>query len=94
MIQVSPPEYKPEPEPEFNQYYVNINKSLSDKIQSVSASDDLLNHNKPDTMLNFVHIHEVYIDNVINKLKKTSSLSYDNLSNKHIKCARNVNFLD
>ena len=76
---------------EFNKYVVNIGKSLSDQIQSVTTSEDyLLEHNKPDTIFNFVSVNEVYIDNVINKLKNTSSYGYDNISNKHIKYARNI----
>ena len=39
---------------------------------------------------NFVQVNEVYIDNVINKLKNKSSCGYDNISNKHIKYARSV----
>ena len=76
---------------EFNKYFVNIGKSLSDQIQSVTTSEDyLLEHNKPDTIFNFASVNEVYIDNVINKLKNTSSYGYDNISNKHIKYARNL----
>ena len=30
---------------------------------------DRLQHNKPETTFNFVSVNEVYIDNVINKLK-------------------------
>ena len=41
-------------------------------------------------MFNFVSVNEVYIDNVINKLKNTSSYGYDNISNKHIKYARKI----
>ena len=71
---------------EFNEYFVNIGKSLSDQIQSVTTSEDyMLEHNKPDTMFNFVSVNEVYIDNVINTLKNTLSYGYDNISNKHIK---------
>ena len=39
---------------------------------------------------NFVPFNEVYIDNVINKLKNKSSCCYDNISNKNIKYAKNV----
>ena len=39
---------------------------------------------------NFVQVNEVYIDNVINKLKNNSSCGYDKISNKHIKYARSV----
>ena len=76
---------------EFNTYFVNIGKSLSDQIQSVTTNEDyLLEHNKPDIVFNFVSVNEVYIDNVINKLKNTSSYSYDNISNKHKKYAINI----
>ena len=34
---------------------------------------------------NFVRVNEVYIDNVINRLKNKSSSGYDNISNKHNK---------
>ena len=71
---------------EFNKYFVNIGRSLNDRIQATTASDDyLLQHNKPETTFNFVSVNEVYIDNVINKLKNKSSYGYDTISNKHIK---------
>ena len=75
----------------FNIYFINIGKSLSDQIQSVASSQDyLLQHNKPNMTFNFIPVSEVYIDNVINKLKNKSSCGYDNISNKHIKYAKNV----
>ena len=56
---------------EFNKYFVNIGQSLNDQIQAVTTSNDyLLQHNKTETTFNFVSVNEVYIDNVINKLKK------------------------
>ena len=76
---------------EFNKYFVNIGRSLNDRIQAATTSDDyLLQHNEPETTFNFVSVNEVYIDNVINKLKNKSSYGYDTISNKHIKYARNV----
>ena len=76
---------------EFNKYFVNIGRSLNDRIQAATTSDDyLLQHNKPETTFNFVSGNEVYIDNVINELKNKSSYGYDTISNKHIKYARNV----
>ena len=50
----------------------------------------LLQHTKSETTFNFVSVNEVYIDNVINKLKDKSSYGYHTISNKHIKYARNV----
>ena len=56
---------------EFDKYIVNIGRSLNERIQAVTTSDDyLLQHNKPETTFNFVSVNEVCIDNVINKLKK------------------------
>ena len=76
---------------EFNKYFVNIGRSLNNGIHAVTTSDDyLLQHNKPETTFNFVSVNEVYIDNVINKLKNKSSYGYDTISNKHIKYARYV----
>ena len=76
---------------EFNVYFINIGRSLSDQIQSEASSQDyLLQHNKPIMTFNFVPINEVYIDNVDNKLKIKSSCGYDNISNKHIKYAKHV----
>ena len=75
----------------FNIYFINIGKSLSDQIQSVASSQDyLLQHNKLNMTFNFIPVSEVYIDNVINKLKNKSSCGYDNISNKHIKYTKNV----
>ena len=65
--------------------FINTGISLSDQIQSeASCQDYLLQHNKPNMTFNFVRVNEVYIDNVINKLKNKSSCGYDNISNKHI----------
>ena len=76
---------------EFNKYFVNIGRSRNDRIQAATTSADyLLQHNKPETTFNFVSVNEVYIDNVVNKLKNKSSYGYDTISNKYIKYARNV----
>ena len=76
---------------EFNAYFVDIGRLLSEQIHSDSSSQDyLLQRNKPNMNFNFVQVNEVYIDNVINKLKNKSSCGYDNISNKHIKYARSV----
>ena len=54
---------------EFNVYFINIGRSLSDQIQSeASRQDYLVQHNKPNMTFNLVPVNEVYIDNVINKL--------------------------
>ena len=76
---------------EFNAYFVGIGRLLSKQIHSDSSSQDyLLQRNKPNMNFNFVQVNEVYIDNVVNKLKNKSSCGYDNISSKHIKYARSV----
>ena len=55
---------------EFNAYFVGIGRLLSEQIHSDSTSQDyLLQRNKPNINFNFVQVNEVYINNVINKLK-------------------------
>ena len=61
-------------------------EKLNDQIHSQASSQDyLLEHNKPNVNLNFIPANEIYINNIINKLKNKSSCGYDNYSNKHIK---------
>ena len=68
---------------EFNAYFVGIGRLLSEQIHSDSSSQDyLLQRNKLNMNFNFVQVNEVYIDNVINKLKNKSVCGYDNISNK------------
>ena len=76
---------------EFNKYFINIGRSLNNRIHAVTTSNNyLLQHNKPETTFNFVSVNKVYIHNVINKLKNKSSYRYDTISNKHIKYLRNI----
>ena len=76
----------------FNKYFINIGRSLNNnQIQTITSSNDyLLQHNKTEITFHFVFVNEVYIDNVINKLKNKSSYENDTISNKHIKYAQNV----
>ena len=75
---------------EFNAYFVGIGRLHSEQIHPDSSSQDyLLQRNKPNMNFNFVQVNEVYIDNVVNKLKNKSSCGY-NISNRHVKYARSV----
>ena len=70
---------------EFNAYFVDIGQLQSEQIQSdLSSQDYLLQSKKPEININVVQVNEVYIDNVINKLKNRSSCGYDSISNNHM----------
>ena len=76
---------------EFNTYFINIGRTLSDQIQSTHSSFDYLPRDKKTTSsLVFNPVSEECIANVITKLKNKSSYGYDNISNKLIKSAKNV----
>ena len=76
---------------EFNTYFINIGRTLSDQIQSTHSSFDYLPQDKKTTSsLVFNPVSEECIANVITKLKNKSSYGYDNISNKLIKSAKNV----
>ena len=72
---------------EFNRYFINIGRSLSDQIQKTHSSQDYLpQHNKPTSNFSFNPVNE----ECIAKLKNKSSFGYDSISNKLIKSAGHV----
>ena len=76
---------------EFNRYFINIGRSLSDQIQSIHSSQDYLpQHNKPTSNFSFNPVNEECIAKFIAKLKNKSSFGYDSISNKLIKSAGHV----
>ena len=74
---------------EFNKYFINIGRLLSEQITSGHSSDEYLN-DKTELVFNFTPVTEDYIANVISNLKNKSSYGYDNISNKLIKLAKGV----
>ena len=72
---------------EFNKYFINIGRLLSEQINSGHSSDEYLN-DKTELVFNFTPVIEDYIANVISNLKNKSSYGYDNISNKLIKLAK------
>ena len=74
---------------EFNKYFINIGRLLSEEITSGHSSDEYLN-DKTELVFNFTPVTEDYIANVISNLKNKSSYGYDNISNKLIKLAKGV----
>ena len=76
---------------EFNKYFINIGRALSDKIQSIHSSQDYLpQHNKPTSNFSFNSVNEECIAKFIGKIKNKSSYGYDSISNKLIKSASHV----
>ena len=76
---------------EFNKYFINIGRSLSDQIQSIHSSlDDLPKQHKPTSIFSFNPVNEECIAKYIKKLKNKSSYGYDNISNKLIKSAGHI----
>ena len=76
---------------EFNTYFINIGRSLSDQIQSIHSSLDYLpKQHKPTSIFSFNPVNEECIAKYIKKLKNKSSYGYDNISNKLIKSAGHI----
>ena len=63
---------------EFNTYFINIGRTLSDQIHSTHSSLDYLSQYKKTTSsFIFNPVSEECIANVITKLKNKSSYGYD-----------------
>ena len=78
---------------EFNKYFINIGRSLSDQIQSIHSSlDHLPKQHKPTSIFSFNPVNEECIAKYIKKLKNKSSYRYDNILNKFIKTAGHILF--
>ena len=76
---------------EFNKYFINIGRSLSDQIHSNHSSLDYLpKQHKPTSIFSFNPVNEECIANYIRNLKNKSSYGYDNISNKLIKSAGHI----
>ena len=76
---------------EFNRYFINIGRSLSDEIQSIHSSQDYLpQHNKPTSNFTFNPVNEECIAKFIVKLIYKSSFGYDSISNELIKSVSHV----
>ena len=79
---------------EFNRYFINIGRSLSDQIQSIHSSHDYLpQHNKSTSKFSFNPVNKECIAKLIVKLKNKSSFDYDSISNKLIKSTGHVHVL-
>ena len=75
---------------EFNAYFINIGRSLSDQIQSQLRSSHEYLGDKANTNFTFTAVNEECIDTIVKNMKSNSSTGYDEISNKLIKQARSV----
>ena len=72
----------------FNDYFINISRTLKQQIQPIYSFDHYLNENAA-SRLQFHSISKEYISKLIDKFKKTqASYWHDNISNKLIKSAK------
>ena len=63
----------------FNEYFINIGRSLSTQIQAAHDFSEYL-ATPADTSFKFSPVDENQINNIINNLKNKSSYGYDNIS--------------
>ena len=73
----------------FNEYFINIGRSLSEGITPVHSYRDYLS-NKPNKRFNFNAVNEKGVMDIINRLKNKSSYGHDTISNKLIKRAKEI----
>ena len=73
----------------FNDYFINIARTLSQQIQPTHSFNNYLNNN---SMLRFKFqpVDQNYISQLIDKLKNKASYGHDNISTKLIKSAKKV----
>ena len=73
----------------FNDYFINISRTLLQQIQPTHSFDHYLNENAA-SRLQFHPVNKEYISKLIDKLKNKASYGHDNISNKLIKSAKEV----
>ena len=75
----------------FNDYFINISRTLLQQIQPTHSFDHYLNENAA-SRLQFHPVNKEYISKLTDKLKNKASYGHDNISNKLIKSAKEVLF--
>ena len=73
---------------EFNNYFANIGRLLSEQITSPHTSEEYLS-DRPKVSFKFSPVSEDRTGNIIKHLKSKSSYGYDEISNNLIKHANN-----
>ena len=73
----------------FNDYFINIVRTLSQQTQPTHSFNNYLNNN---SMLRFIFqpVDQNHISQLIDKLKNKASYGHDNISTKLIKSAKKV----
>ena len=71
---------------EFNEYFVNIGRLLSEQKTSPHTSEEYLG-DKSNVIFRFTQVNKDCISNIIKKLKSKSSYGYNEISNNLIKHA-------
>ena len=74
---------------QFNNYFINIGKSLSDEILTRKSFNSYLN-TPCDKLFKFSPVDENTIISIINELKNNASTGHDNISNKLLKFSKNM----
>ena len=74
---------------QFNNYFINIGKSLSNQINSNKSFNSYLN-TPSEKIFKFTSVDENTIINIISKLKNNTSTGHDNISNKLIQFAKST----
>ena len=73
----------------FNDYFINISRTLSQQIQPVHSFDHYLNGNVT-SKFQFHSVGQDYIGKLIDNLKNKANYGHDNMSNILIKRAKEV----
>ena len=73
----------------FNDYFINISRTLSQQIQSVHSFGHYLNDNVT-SKFQFYFVNQDHIGKLIDNLKNKASYGHDNISNILIKRAKEV----
>ena len=73
----------------FNDYFINISRTLPQQIQPKHSYDHYL-HGNVTSRFKFHSVNQDYIGQLIDNLKNKASYRHDNISNKLIKHAKEV----
>ena len=74
---------------QFNNYFINIGKSLSNQIHSNKSFNSYLN-TPSENIFKFTSVDENTIINIISKITNNESTGHDNISNKLLKHAKSI----
>ena len=73
----------------FNDYFINITRTLLQQIQPTHSFNNYLNNN-PIVRFKFQPVDQNHISQLIDQIKNKASYGHDNISTKLIKSAKEV----